>query len=162
MPTVATSRIEKTPGFCGGKARVGGTRIPVWLLVLKRKFGQSDADILADYPTLVQADLDAVWEYYGENALEVERTIWRADIAANVPEATTPPAWVLVSGRLLGLSEDEVRDEFDPPVPAEVLAAAWREYRADPVRIAWQIAHYRTGYADERDRPHDLPKGPTA
>ncbi len=143
MSTVAASFIEKTPSLCGGDARVRNTRIPVWLLVVNRKWGQTDEEILASYPTLTAADLDAVWDYYRENPLEVEQTIWRADIAVNVPEGSPPPAWVLVAGRLLGLSADEVRNEFDPPVSAEALEAAWREYRADPARIDWQIANYR-------------------
>ncbi len=144
MSAISTSFIEKTPNVCGGDARVANTRIPVWLLVLKRKFGQTDADVLTSYPTLTQDDLDAVWEYYRDNPVEVEQTIWRADIAANVPDGTTPPVWVLVAGLLLGLSGDEVRNEFDPPVSADTLTAAWREYRADPARIARQITHYRT------------------
>lgn len=144
MSVVGTSSIEKTPDVCGGDARVAGTRIPVWLMVVKRKYGRSDDEILADYPTLTAADLDAVWDYYRDNPLEVEQTIWRADVAANVPEGTPPPTWVLVAGRLLGLSDDDIRNEFDPPAPAEALAAAWREYRADPARITRQITLYRT------------------
>jgi uncharacterized protein (DUF433 family) len=33
MP-IATDRITKTPGICGGDACVRGTRIPVWLLLV--------------------------------------------------------------------------------------------------------------------------------
>jgi uncharacterized protein (DUF433 family) len=143
MSLTETDAIQKTPDVCGGGARVANTRIPVWLLVLMRKHGRSDAATLDNYPTLTQADVDAVWGYYCRNSLEVEQTIWRADIAANVPAGSPPPAWVLVAGRLLGLSDDDIRNEFDPPVPADALTAAWREYRADPVRISRQIAHYR-------------------
>ena len=64
MSTISTSSIVKTPGTCGGDARVDNTRIPVWLLVLHRKSGRSDAEVLDSYPTLTQADLDAVWDYY--------------------------------------------------------------------------------------------------
>jgi uncharacterized protein (DUF433 family) len=143
MSAVGTSWIEKTPNVCGGDARVRGTRIQVWLIVLNQKLGRTDAELLADYPTLTQADLDAVWDYYRDNPLEVEQTIWRADIAVNVPDGTAPPAWVLVAGRLLGLSEGDIRNEFDPPLSADALDAAWREYRSDPARISWQIANYR-------------------
>ena len=31
--------ISKTPGMCGGAARITGTRIPVWTLVEYRKLG---------------------------------------------------------------------------------------------------------------------------
>ena len=46
MAALGTSSIEKTPNVCGGDARVRNTRIPVWLLVLQRKFGRSDAEVL--------------------------------------------------------------------------------------------------------------------
>jgi uncharacterized protein (DUF433 family) len=143
MSIVETSAIVKTPGVCGGDARVGGTRIPVWLLVLKRKWGESEERTLASYPTLKPADLDAVWDYYGANPLEVEQTIWLADIATNVPDGTPPPTWVLVAGRLLGLSEEVIRQQFDPPASPERLAAAWQEYRTDPAGVLREIAHYR-------------------
>lgn len=143
MSALVASAIEKTPGFCGGDARVAGTRIPVWLLVLHLRSGRADADILRDYPTLSPADLDAVWDYYRDNPLEVEQTIWLADMASNVPDDTPPPAWVLVAGRLVGLPDDQIREAFDPPVTADALAAAWREYRADPAGVTKRIANYR-------------------
>ena len=135
MPAVGTSRIEKTPNVCGGKARVRDTRIPVWLLVLKRQFGQSDADVLASYPTLVQADLDAAWEYYQENPVEIEQSIWLNDTAANVPEGAPVPAAVIVAGKWLGLDDIAIREAFEPPLAQEAIATAWAEYRADPARI---------------------------
>ncbi len=143
MAAVVTSSVVKTPGVCGGDARVADTRIPVWLLVLKRTHGQTDADVLAAYPTLTRADLDAVWDYYRDHTLEVEQTIWLADIATNVPAGSPPPAWVLVAGRLLGLADDEVAQAFDPPATPAQLAAAWREYRADPAQISRRIANLR-------------------
>lgn len=143
MSTGTLSFIEKTPGVCGGDARVRNTRIPVWLLVVARKAGGTDDALLEDYPTLAAADLDAVWDYYRENTLEIEQTIWKADIAANVPDGSPPPAWVLVAGLRTGLSAEEVRNEFDPPVSADALDNAWREYRTDPAVIDRQIAHYR-------------------
>ncbi|MDB5306486.1 MAG: hypothetical protein JWO38_688 [Gemmataceae bacterium] len=57
--TTPEPRIQKTPGVMGGEACVRRTRIPVWTLVLARKLGRTDADLLADFPGLVPADLDA-------------------------------------------------------------------------------------------------------
>jgi len=102
MATAPTSRIERTPGVCGGDARVAGTRIPVWLL--------------ADYPGLTPADLDAAWANYRDRPVEVEQAIWFNDTAADVPDGQRPPARVIVAGRLLGLSEDEIRGAFEPPL----------------------------------------------
>ena len=55
--------IRKTPGVCGGDACVGKHRIAVWMLVEFRNQGGTDADLLASYPQLTQADLDAAWKY---------------------------------------------------------------------------------------------------
>ncbi len=71
-------RVVKTPGTVGGKARIQGTRIPVWILESYRRQGGSDAEILLDYPSLSQADLDAAWAYIATHPGEVD-----ADIRAN-------------------------------------------------------------------------------
>ena len=135
MSAVVTSAIEKTPNTCGGQARIAGTRIPVWLLVLKRQTGQSDASVLADYPTLTQASLDAAWEYYRHNPVEVEQSIWFNDVAGNVPEGVPPPAAAVVAGAMLGMTDAEIGEAFDPPVGPGEIAAAWAEYRANPTRV---------------------------
>lgn len=143
MNAVETPAIQKTPNVCSGDACIRNMRIQVWLIVLHIKLGQTTEQLLANYPTLTAADLDACWDYYHDNPVEVEQTLWRADIAANVPDGSPPPAWVLIAGGLVGLSDDDIRNEFDPPVPADTLVAAWREYRTDPARITRQITHYR-------------------
>ena len=136
-------RVVRTPGVCGGDARVADTRIPVWLLVLARKRGQSDDQLLADYPTLTPADLDAAWAYYREHPVEVEQAIWHNDTAANVAAGQRPPAWVVVAGRLLGLADAEVSTAFDPPLGPGELAGAWDTFRADPVGVGRDIARHR-------------------
>ena len=72
MSAVATLTIEKTPDVCGGDARVGGTRIPVWLLVAYRRDGLTDRQILEAHPDLTLASLSAAWWYYAEHRDEVE------------------------------------------------------------------------------------------
>src|SRR5690348_2250639 len=125
MSTVRASGIEKTPNVCGGKARVRNTRIPVWLLVLKHLWGQPDPDVLKDYPTLTQADLDAAWDYYRNNPVEIEQSIWRNDTAANVPAGAAVPAAVIVAGQLLGLDDEAICEAFDPPLTPADVSAAW-------------------------------------
>ena len=114
--TTLNSRIRKTPGVCGGDARIGDTRIPVWLLVLARKQGQADTDLLDAYPSLTATDLDAAWDYYREQPVEIEQAIWFNDTAANVPDGQVPPAWVIVAGRMLGLTQAEIWSAFEPVV----------------------------------------------
>lgn len=57
--------IERTPGVCGGRARVAGTRIPVWTLHTLWRAGADDDQVLAAYPALSVSQLRAV-RAYGE------------------------------------------------------------------------------------------------
>lgn len=67
--------IEKTPGVCGGEARIARTRIPVWLLVRQRQLGISEEEILLGYPTLREEDLANAWNYYRGHQEEIEAQI---------------------------------------------------------------------------------------
>lgn len=67
--------IVKTPGVVGGRARVDGTRIPVWLFVSYFDKDISDADILNWYPTLTQQDIDDAREYIKNNGAEIAQDI---------------------------------------------------------------------------------------
>lgn len=59
------SRIQKTPGVCGGEACIRDTRITVWGLVEWRRLGLSDQEILSRVEGLQPEDLAAAWEYAG-------------------------------------------------------------------------------------------------
>jgi uncharacterized protein (DUF433 family) len=67
--------IIRTPGVCGGRARVFRTRIPVWLLVGYRKAGWSEAKILDNYPQLSVMDLQHAWTYYDTHREEIDRDL---------------------------------------------------------------------------------------
>lgn len=67
--------IEKTPGVCGGDARIAGTRIPIWSLVESRRLGITEAQLLDDYPHLTAADLVNAWAYAEANSDEIEAAI---------------------------------------------------------------------------------------
>lgn len=69
------SRIEKTPGVCGGSACIASTRIPIWGLVEAHRDGYSDADLLASYPTLTASDLANAWIYAAAYDEEIEAAI---------------------------------------------------------------------------------------
>ena len=69
--------IEKTPGVCGGDARIAGTRIPIWSLVNYRRLDASDARILQDFPHLSAADLVNAWAYADAHPEEIEAAILR-------------------------------------------------------------------------------------
>lgn len=148
MATTATDpliadRIRKTPGVCGGDARIADHRIPVWLLVVQKKTGRSDAEILTDYPGLTADDLAAAWAYYQAEPLEIEQLIWLNDTSANVPAGSSPPASIIIAGKQLGLPDAEVMEAFDPPLTPTRLSAAWQAYMAAPAAVEREIAALR-------------------
>jgi uncharacterized protein (DUF433 family) len=67
--------IEKTPGICGGSARIVRTRIPVWLLVEAVQSGTDEANLLRSYPSLRAEDLTNAWAYYRANKDEIDLEI---------------------------------------------------------------------------------------
>jgi uncharacterized protein (DUF433 family) len=67
--------IRKTPGVIGGDACIGNHRIAVWMLVGYRNQGGTDADILAAYPQLTPADLNAAWQYAALHPDEIAEAI---------------------------------------------------------------------------------------
>jgi uncharacterized protein (DUF433 family) len=67
--------IELTPGVCGGEPCIRRTRIQVWLLEQSRRLGMSEADLLANYPTLRAEDLVNAWAYVQANRQEIEAQI---------------------------------------------------------------------------------------
>jgi len=69
--------MEKTPGVCGGDARIAKTRIPIWSLVNYRILGASDVRILQDFPHLSAADLANAWAYAEAHPEEIEAAIAR-------------------------------------------------------------------------------------
>lgn len=69
------SPIEKTAGVCGGKARISGTRIPVWGLENGRRLGLSVSEILERYPSISKDDLDAAWKYADAHKSEIDAEI---------------------------------------------------------------------------------------
>jgi uncharacterized protein (DUF433 family) len=141
--TEAEERVTRTPGVGGGDACIRGTRIMVWLLVAMQKDGKDDAALLADYPTLTPADLDAAWDYYRRHPVEVEQSIWENTVAANHPPGVPVPPWALVQARLLGMDDDRIREAFDLPLSASDLDAAWESYRRGPAQIDREIARHR-------------------
>jgi uncharacterized protein (DUF433 family) len=67
--------IQKTPGVCGGNARIRDTRIAVWTLVSFRQQGASETELLRNYPGLTPQDLEAAWLYYQEHLQEIDQVI---------------------------------------------------------------------------------------
>jgi len=69
------SSIVRTPGICGGDARLIRTRITVRSLERLRQLGASEADILQAYPSLRAVDLVQAWAYIADHREEIEAQI---------------------------------------------------------------------------------------
>jgi len=67
--------IHKTPGICGGAARIRDTRIPVWTIVAYQQQGAPDSELMYNYPGLTLEDIQAALNYYEFNREEIDRTI---------------------------------------------------------------------------------------
>jgi uncharacterized protein (DUF433 family) len=138
-----TVRIEMNPAICGGEACIRGTRIMVWLLVYLQRRGKSDADLLSAYPGLTPDDLPAAWEHFRLHPAEIERDIWTNTVAANQAPGTPIPPWSVVYARLIGMTDDQIRTAFEPPLSVTDLDAAWEQYRRNPQQIDRDIARHR-------------------
>jgi uncharacterized protein (DUF433 family) len=65
-----------TPGTCGGKPRVAGTRIRVQDIAIRHlQHGCSPEEIRAAFPHLTMADIHAALAYYFDHREEIERQI---------------------------------------------------------------------------------------
>ena len=74
MATIA-DYIEITPGTCGGKPRIAGTRIRVQDIVIMTEQGKSPDEIIAGYPHLTLAGIYAALAYYHDNQAEIDQQI---------------------------------------------------------------------------------------
>ena len=80
--TISYPHVAKTPGVCGGRARVEGTRIRVYNVVFLHKEGDSDEKIREAYPDLTPAQIHAALAYYYDNRDEIEAELAAEDQAA--------------------------------------------------------------------------------
>ena len=71
-----TVRIEtllaRTPDICGGRPRIGGTRVTVQQVVVMYKAGFTPEEIADQYPHLTLAQVYAALAYYHANREEIE------------------------------------------------------------------------------------------
>lgn len=82
MATVATiaEHIERTPGTCGGKPRIAGSRIRVQDIVIWHEHqGQGPHEIVAGHPGLTLADVYAALAYYHDHEDEIRELIRQED-----------------------------------------------------------------------------------
>jgi uncharacterized protein (DUF433 family) len=67
-----TERIEINPKVMMGKPVIGGTRIPVELILQKISEGATEADLLEAYPKLTREDIQAAIRYAADTLAHEE------------------------------------------------------------------------------------------
>src|SRR5688572_241417 len=77
--STVTQHIEKTPGTCGGKARIAGTRIRVQdIYVWHELRGWRPEEIVARFPQVTVADVYAALAYYFDHPDEIAEEMRQA------------------------------------------------------------------------------------
>lgn len=67
------THIIKTPGVCGGKARINGHRVRVMDIVVWHEMRNYSAEeIIAMFPGITLADVYAALTYYFDNRQDIE------------------------------------------------------------------------------------------
>ena len=79
MSIVPDSMLVKTPGVCGGRIRIGGTRITVHRIATLYKQGQTAEDIAQTYPHLSLGQVYTALAYYHSNREEIEAELAALD-----------------------------------------------------------------------------------
>ncbi|MGH7140193.1 MAG: DUF433 domain-containing protein [Pirellulales bacterium] len=91
MQPTAVNHIEATPGVCGGKPRIAGTRIRVEDIVVWHELqGKSPNEIIADFPHVSLADVHAALTYYFDHREEIQRQMREAREFATTVRASIP------------------------------------------------------------------------
>jgi uncharacterized protein (DUF433 family) len=66
-------RIDKQ--ICGGQAVIKGHRIMVWILVEMRNEGFNNDQILEQYPSITESDVQNAFKYYETHKQEIDDQI---------------------------------------------------------------------------------------
>ena len=79
METASNERIVKTPGTCGGRARIAGHRVRVQDIVIWHEHqGMTPDEIVSQIPTLTLSDVHSALAYYFDHVPEIQSEM-RAD-----------------------------------------------------------------------------------
>ena len=81
MAEASNERIVKTPGTCGGRARISGHRVRVQDIVIWHEHqGMTPDEIVSHIPTITLADVHTALAYYFDHVQEIQEEM-RADRA---------------------------------------------------------------------------------
>lgn len=80
MPTLLETNLVRTPGICGGRLRIDGTRMTVNQIVTLHKQGSSAQEIVEQYPQRSLSEIYTVLAWYHAHKDEFDKEL--ADEAA--------------------------------------------------------------------------------
>ena len=76
MAASTTERITRTPGICGGRARIAGHRVRVLDIVIwHEQQGLTPDEIVSQIPSVTLADVHAALAYYYDHREEIQDEI---------------------------------------------------------------------------------------
>lgn len=74
--------VTQTPGICGGRPVIRGTRIPVKVLVKYHQIGYTSTEILSGHAGLTPAQLYDALSYYYDHQAEIEADLKADELPA--------------------------------------------------------------------------------
>jgi len=79
MSTTLDGMLVKSPGVCGGRQRIDGTRITVSRIATLYKQGQTAEEIAQTYPHLTLGQIYIALGYYHANRAEIDGELSATD-----------------------------------------------------------------------------------
>ena len=79
MTVVLDTMLVRTPGICGGRIRINGTRITVHRIAVLYKQGQTAEEITRTYPHLSLGQVYTALAYYHTNREEIDSELAALD-----------------------------------------------------------------------------------
>ena len=67
--------LTSTPGVCGGRLRIAGTRVTVLQIVTLYKQGETPEEMALNFPHVALAQIYAALAYYHANQTDVEQEL---------------------------------------------------------------------------------------
>jgi uncharacterized protein (DUF433 family) len=110
LSPVSREHIEVTPGVCGGKPRIAGTRIRVQdIYVWHELHGQSADEIVSNFSQLTLADVHAALSYYFDHRDEIQRQMKADDAFVEAMKQKHPSKLQ---------AKPKARNAADPSIPS--------------------------------------------
>lgn len=109
---VIREHIVRTPGTCGGKPRIAGTRIKVEQVVIwHERIGMSPEEIVSEWPHLTLADVHAALTFYHDHRDEIDRDLAEGEKRFEELKARQPSIVEKAKQRKADAPDDQILHE---------------------------------------------------